>query len=453
MFKENTDENNKIGIVIRNSEQTSTPLALSFRLVSQLDCDSLWTLIYRAAQSNAEFLLEGRLSATVHVVDIPRGRGPSENFRRVFTSAQDFVNNNKGIIKIRNNDSRCLGIAVVQGLALIDGTPEPRKLQNDENRVEELLENLINETGINFEEGGAYNELEIIQDCLPPHTQLIVFDDFRTHHIYYKRAIFEPSSFIYLFLHDNHYDVIASITAFTISNYFCTSCYRAYSNRLTHRCKEKCPACRMSPVCMKQRTKIVCRECGRDFYSKKCYDQHLIHKLTAKFTVCDYYKKCTKCNTTYVMYKKRTSPHVCGEIFCTNCRCHKPRGHLCYIMPDSRTEPPSTKKVLFCYFDIESTIDTQLTNNANDGTLHKCNLLVCHTSCDACEHIKDISTFCSQCGIRRHVFWENCVEEFIKFLSQPRKNFSQTYIFSHNFSGNCKFNIIIISHTYKFFLF
>jgi hypothetical protein len=439
LFKQNTDKNNKIGIVIRNSEQITTPLALSFRLVSQLDSEVLWSLIYRAAQSNAEFLLEGNLTATVHIVDPPIGHGPSECYRRVFTSAQDFVNNNKSIIKIKNKDSLCLPVAVVQGMSLIDNTPNPRKLQEDENRVDELVENLMNETGLSFENGGGYHELDIIQDCLPQHTQLIVFDNFRTHHIFYKRDIFEPTSFIYLFLHDGHYDVIASITGFTISNYFCTSCYRAYSNRLTHRCKEKCPACRLSPVCMKQSAKIVCKDCGREFYSRKCYQQHKQHKLTAKLSVCDYYKKCRNCNTTYVMYKKRTTPHICGEIFCTNCRCHKARGHLCYITPDKKSEPPSTKKILYCYFDIESTIDTQISSDVNDGTIHQCNLLVAHTQCDACEQIEDISIFCSQCGIRKHVFWENSVEEFIKFLSQPRKQFSQTYIFSHNFSGIIKF--------------
>jgi hypothetical protein len=36
---------------------------------------------------------------------------------------------------------------------------------------------------------------------------------------------------IYLYLHDNHYNVITSMTAFLSRNYFCANCYKGYSTK------------------------------------------------------------------------------------------------------------------------------------------------------------------------------------------------------------------------------
>ena len=36
---------------------------------------------------------------------------------------------------------------------------------------------------------------------------------------------------IYLYYHDNHYDVITSMTAFLSRIYFCTNCYKGYNTK------------------------------------------------------------------------------------------------------------------------------------------------------------------------------------------------------------------------------
>ena len=118
LFKTKTQPDQKIGVVIRNSAQPNLPLALSFRYCHQLDAETLWTLIYRAAQSNADVLLEGTLRATIHVVDLPRGG--VRNRSRVYTTAEEFINNTRSIIPIKNNDNTCLAHAIIIGLALLD---------------------------------------------------------------------------------------------------------------------------------------------------------------------------------------------------------------------------------------------------------------------------------------------------------------------------------------------
>lgn len=409
-------------------------MALSFRLVSQLDAEVLWALIYRASQSNAEIVLSGSLNITAHIVNIPRGQGGAKNFSRVYTSAQDFVTRNKGIIQIKNQDAKCLAHAVVIGLALITPNENYKNLMGDQIRMEQKVQDLLNETDLTLETGGSIFELNVIQDVLPPHTQLVVFDCYRTKNIFFKRNMINVENYIYLFLHDEHYDVIKSITAFCVANYFCNLCYKSYNNKAAHRCKIKCNQCKVYPACMLQ-AKIKCIKCNITFKSRQCYTNHQKNKVNRNQTVCDYYRCCDKCEKTYVMYRNRKSPHICGELFCTNCKTHKPRDHLCYIKKDSKTEPDNTEKVMRCFFDLECTIDTPISID-EEGTIHQCNLLVSHTVCDLCENVEfPDGQSCEKCQERRHVFWENPIKQFIDYLAADRKHFKKIYIFSYNFSG------------------
>jgi hypothetical protein len=81
LFKKEASPTSKIGIVIKNSTQPDMPLALSYRYVEMLSAETLWELIFRVAQSNQncdsyrQFLLEGKISALVQVLYIPRGGG------------------------------------------------------------------------------------------------------------------------------------------------------------------------------------------------------------------------------------------------------------------------------------------------------------------------------------------------------------------------------------------
>jgi hypothetical protein len=39
---------------------------------------------------------------------------------------------------------------------------------------------------------------------------------------------------IYFYYHDNHYDVITSMTAFLSGIYFCANCYKGYNTKEEH---------------------------------------------------------------------------------------------------------------------------------------------------------------------------------------------------------------------------
>lgn len=428
-FKKDTHPTDKIGIVIRNSKNPS-PLALSFRLSEQLDAEALWGLIYRAVQSNAEFLMEGTLLVRVHIVRAPRGDG--RNRSRVYATKQDFVKSNGGIIEILNNDNRCLAYAVVVGLALLENVPNVKHLQQDKTRMEEKVEELLELAGLTLDEGGSIEELNVIQQVLPPEIQLVVFNDVAKKSLFFKGDVIDAKKHIYLYLHDGHFDVIKSICQFFCCSYFCIACYKPHDNYTQHRCIYQCSGCRKNPICIKS-IKTPCEDCNKEFVSLECYQNHKQNFVNRTQTVCDYYKRCTQCCRTYTMYKNRKN-HKCDEIFCNTCKTHTTRDHQCYIQVISK-DIKSPKETLFVFFDTECTLNTNVSEKDSDGTLHICNLIIAHSQCIECINIDDINIMCRMCGIRKHIFIENPVQSFFEFLCLPRKHFKSIYIFSHNFRG------------------
>ncbi|CAB4036557.1 Hypothetical predicted protein [Paramuricea clavata] len=53
---------------------------------------------------------------------------------------------------------------------------------------------------------------------------------------------------IYLYLHDNHYDIITKMPGFFARKKYCHTCKKAYDHREDHLCPNACPCCRF-PDC------------------------------------------------------------------------------------------------------------------------------------------------------------------------------------------------------------
>ena len=77
---------------------------------------------------------------------------------------------------------------------------------------------------------------------------------------------------IYLYLHNNHYDVITKMPGFLNQSYFCHTCRRTYAKKTDHLCPEMCKSCGRFD-CVPGVT-VKCKECDRTFKSKTCYDHH-----------------------------------------------------------------------------------------------------------------------------------------------------------------------------------
>ena len=159
---------------------------------------------------------------------------------------------------------------------------------------------------------------------------------------------------IYLYLHNNHYDVITSMTGFLSGRYFCHTCRQAYSNKLGHLCPGMCKSCR-SYECVVD-DPLGCNECNRWFKSKACYDRHK-EPVDGRGSICQGIKKCEKCRKSMEVRKLSPKRHICGKK-CSTCGLvlNEKDEHKCYIQKTEQTEERQYNELLF--FDFECKQET-----------------------------------------------------------------------------------------------
>jgi len=93
-------------------------------------------------------------------------------------------------------------------------------------------------------------------------------------------------------------------------------------------------------------------------------------------SVCERKRCCATCGLLV------TDPrHECIKVFCANCKQNRDVGHLCYMTRLKEVLPDASDKVLYIFYDFET---TQITKYSDKATLHVHNL-VC------------VQQFCSQC--------------------------------------------------------
>ena len=225
---------------------------------------------------------------------------------------------------------------------------------------------------------------------------------------------------IYLYLHDNHLDVISSITGFCSSSYFCQRCTQPYSSASRRSYVSCCTSCG-SNDCQEEtqiefpNCHLLCRSADRMVRRRTCWYGP---------SYCETYYRCTTFNK--VMKEDKKEEHACGEYKCKFCKDYVMPGHLCYqrALPDEKTEPQ------YIFFEFETTQNTicecdagyhpeprnkckrfqpgmpcsgcQLCQHCLMPTCgkqeHVPNLLVAYTVCPFC-HDTDSLT-CDVCGLR-----------------------------------------------------
>ena len=77
----------------------------------------------------------------------------------------------------------------------------------------------------------------------------------------------------------------------------------------------------------------------------------------------------------------------------------------------------SSDGVLYVFYDIETTQNTQYSETAQE---HVPNLLCLQQFCSSCEGVDDSGRECERCGIRQHAFWEDPVGDLLTYLFEQR---------------------------------
>jgi hypothetical protein len=89
----------------------------------------------------------------------------------------------------------------------------------------------------------------------------------------------------------------------------------------------------------------------------------------------------------------------------------------------------SSDRVLYVFYDFET---TQTTRYSDTAKLHVPNLVCIQQFCSRCECSDDVDQDCTQCGKRKHSFWEDPVCDMLNYLCESRPWCNQIIAIAHN---------------------
>ena len=403
--KEGMGPNDQVRFILR-SQQLETPISLPFMPVERLTAERVYSELERVIQSNQEFRLNDTVTIDLNHVESPAGSGRK---KRTTYNIDDYLDEKKSVVRIKNNDDLCLARALVVARAKKDKDPRYNQIKRSERAIQrEKAFDLHEAANVPLGPCGL-NEVALFQQYLTDYHIVIISGDHNNSVIYPP-----PSSgtnekpHLTLYLHDNHFDVINSVPGFMGRSYFCFRCCKAYDHTTDHMCTNMCRACR-GFGCIWENDGIVCRECKRLFKSRSCYDRHKTESTNGGGrTVCQVIRVCEKCDKSMNVSKIRDGGHICGRK-CRTCGVVVTREdteHKCYIQPVEQDEDSSYNHMLF--FDFEATQE--------HGT-HRPNLCVVH------DEEKEVALFQGK----------DTLKDLCKWLFTPQHK--GCIVVAHNFQG------------------
>ena len=378
------EESDLVRFVLR-TEQLDKPISLPFMSVSRLTPERVFSQIERVVQSHQEFRLDESVIVDIVHVEMPQGSGKR---KRDNIDLESYLESKRSVVRIRNTDDLCLARALAVAIAKVDGDKRYKLLTKHYRPAQEKAARELHEkAGVPFGPCGI-PEVKRFQKHLPEYEINIVSMDHGNTIIYPECPADVEVKRLYLYLHNNHYDVITTMPGFLSKSYFCHKCRKAYNSTVQHLCKAMCKMCRAldCPFVELQN----CEDCGRVFRSQTCYDRHK-EPLGAGQSVCQMVKKCAKCGDSVIIYNM--PHHICGKTKCKTCkefisdedkdthRCYMKRpkekdgeGEKCEDGEESEydekyDEPKESEYDQLMFFDYECTQE--------DGT-HEPNLCVVH---------------------------------------------------------------------------
>ena len=396
------NDQDQVRFVLR-SEQLDTPISMPFMTVEQLTPERVFSQIERVIQSNRDFRLNDTVVVDIIHVEAPQGSGRS---KRTILNIKDFLHKKRSIIIIQNNDNLCLARALVVAIARIEKDPNYKNLTKPGRRTQEKKARELHEAA-NVPLGPCgIPEVELFQKYLTNYEINIVSGNHDNSIIYpSKPSTGNDVTPIYLYLHDNHYDIITTMTGFLSTSYFCHKCNKSYSNKFDHLCDGMCKLCR-SYDCVLNGNRLVCNECNRWFKNKTCYDCHK-QSVDGARPVCEVIKKCEKCGKSVDVRHLNPKGHICGKK-CSTCGVVLNEGseHQCYIQKTEQTEESQYNHLLF--FDLEC---------KQEHGVHEANLCIVH------DEVGEVGLFQGR----------DTVKEFCEWLLTKEQQ--GCIVVAHNFQG------------------
>ena len=381
-------------------------------------------------------------------VEAPQGSGRSK-LKHNIVNIKEYLHKKKSIITIKNQDNLCLARALVVAIAKVDNAPNYVNLLHHVRAQQVKAIELHAKAKVPMGPSCGLEEVDMFQKHLTEYEINIVSGNHDNAIIYPSQPSTDKTP-IYLFLHDNHYDVITSMTGFLSKSYYCHKCRRAYTKKLDHLCPGMCKSCR-SYECYTVEP-MHCDQCKRTFKSRACYERHKEPVGTAR-SVCETIRKCEKCQKS--MDVRNLNHHICGRK-CSTCGIileDAEAKHECYIQKIEQTEEEEDSQYNeLLFFDFECKQETgehepnlcivhneaghQELFNGKDTTEKFCNWLFSkeHQDCIVVAHnFQGYDGYFIQNFLIKNAIHHEVIYRGAKILSMTVPMFNMKFIDSLNF--------------------
>ena len=401
---EGMNEKDQVRFVLR-STQLETPISIPFMPLHQLTPERIFSHVQRVVQSNRDFRLNDTVNVDIIHVEAPQGSGRKKP--RTIVNIREYLYKKKSVITIVNDDDLCLARALVVAIARVEKEPNYHNLlKPDRRQLEKRAKALHVAANVPLGPCGI-PEVTLFQKHLTSYEITIVSGNHNNSIIFPpKPSTGRNVTPIYLYLHNDHYDVITTMPGFLNRSYFCHACRCTYDKKTDHLCPEMCKSCGRFD-CVPGVT-VKCKECDRTFKSETCYDHHKEPVGKAR-SVCQTIRKCEKCGKSMDVRQLNAKGHICGKK-CSTCGVilneKDSAEHKCYIQKMEQKEESQYNELLF--FDFECKQET--------GP-HEPNLCIVH----------------NEAGEEQMFLGNNTAKKFCDWLlSEKHRN---CIVVAHNFQG------------------
>jgi len=151
---------------------------------------------------------------------------------------------------------------------------------------------------------------------------------------------------------ERHYLVFAKLTGAKAKKYELKGATNHLHEKSPHVCAQTCGDCMASPLRASCDVRIPCNESNGHFRSSTWYDNHKQRTMNKK-SVCERKWCCAMCGWLVTLRN-----HECNKRFCENFKENRNVGHLCYMRPLKNALPSTVDKVLYVFYDFETSQNT-----------------------------------------------------------------------------------------------
>lgn len=190
------------------------PISLPFVKSKDLTAERLLAEIERLLQSYEQFVLDETLEIELVHVSLPDGGvGRSGNF----VDLDRLIKEKRSLIRIQNDDNLCCARALITAKTRIDGHDKWESIRKGRKIQTDLAKELHYEANVPLKRCGIEEIKQfqaVFKDC-----QIHVISKEHFNAIVYEGPVADKK--LYIYLHEDHYEVITSMSGFLNKKYFC----------------------------------------------------------------------------------------------------------------------------------------------------------------------------------------------------------------------------------------